>query len=102
MPATESENRLPRKLLGVWCYKCSFLSGLQQKNNRKSYLDLLNILKFDEPDPIIGSSRGELSCMFALITDDNVEFDLCADHGLQELIRDWLLDSIAPVFVNEC
>ena len=41
---------------------------------RKTYLDLLNILKIDESDPIIGSNNGELSCIFALITGDNVEF----------------------------
>ena len=29
---------------------------------------------------------------------DNVEFNLrSVDHGLHELIRDWLLDSTAPV-----
>ena len=27
------------------------------------------------------------------ITSDNVEFNLRADHGLHELIKDWLLDS---------
>ena len=42
----------------------------------------------------------ELSCIFALITGDNVEFILRADHGLHELVKDWLLDSTAPVFVN--
>ena len=60
------------------------------------------IIKFDESDPILGSNRGELSCIFALIIGDNVEFNLRADHGLHELIRDWLLDSTAPVFVNKC
>ena len=78
------------------------ISGGQQKNTRKSYLDLLNILKFDESDTILGSNRGELSCIFAPITGDNVEFNLRADHGIHELIKDWLLGSTAPVFVNEC
>ena len=64
---------------------------------RKTYLDLLNILKIDESDPIIGSNNGELSCIFALITGDNVEFNLHANHGLRKIIRDWLLDSTAPV-----
>ena len=49
----------------------------------------------------LGSNRGELSCIFALITGDNVEFDLRADHGLHELIRDWLLDFTASTFANE-
>ena len=29
MPVTESENRIPRKLIGAWCYKCSRLRGGQ-------------------------------------------------------------------------
>ena len=51
---------------------------------RKTYFDLLNILKFDESDPILGSNHGELSRIFALFTGDNVEFNLHADHGLHE------------------
>ena len=55
----------------------------------------------DPPEALIQSlavsNNGELSCMFALITGDNVEFNLRADHGLHELVRDWLLDSTAPV-----
>ena len=52
MSAKESENRLPRKLLGAWCYKTtgSHLCGGQRKNTCKTYLDLLNNLKFDESD----------------------------------------------------
>ena len=72
------------------------------KTIHKTYLDLLNNPKFAESDPILSSNNGELSCIFALITGDNVEFNLRADHGLHELVRDWLLDSTAPVFVNEC
>ena len=56
-----------------------------------------NNLKFDESDPILGSNNGELSCIFALITGDNVEFNLHANHGLRELVSDWLLGSTAPV-----
>ena len=70
MPATESDNRLPRKLLGAWCPTGKRLRGGQLKNTRHSYLDLLNNLKFDESDPILGSNKGELSCIFALINDD--------------------------------
>ena len=87
-----------RKILGAWCYKCHRLSGGHQKNTRKSYIDLLNILKFDESDPILGSNRGELIAAFSLL----LLLSIIADHGLHELIRDWLLDSTAPVFVNEC
>ena len=81
---------------------CRLPGSGQLKTTRHIYLDLLNILKFDKLDPILGSNHGELSCIFALITGDNVEFSLCADHGLHELVRDWLLDSTAPVFVNTC
>ena len=102
MPATESENRLPWKLLGAWCYKCSRLRGGQKKNTRKNYLDLLNNFKFDASDPILGTNHWELSCIFALITGDNVEFNLRADRSLHELVRDWLLDSTAPASMNEC
>ena len=62
---------------------------------------LLNNLKFDESDPILGSNKGDLSCIFALINDNNAEFNLRVDHGLHELVRDWLLDSTPPVLVNE-
>ena len=100
MPDTESENHLPRELLGVWCYNGNCHRGGQLKNTCKTYLDLLNNLKFDESDPILGSNHAELSCIFALITGNNVEFNLRADHGLHELVKDWLLGSTAPVFVD--
>ena len=76
MPATESENRLPRKLLGAWCSTGNRLRGRPQKNTRLAYPDLLNNLKFDESDPILGSNKGELSCIFVLINIDNAEFNL--------------------------
>ena len=85
-------------MFGLLCCCC----GRQLKTTHKTYLDLLNILKFDELDPILGSNNGELSCIFALTTGDNVEFNLRDDHGLRELVRDWLLDYTVPVFVNEC
>ena len=97
MPATKSENPLPRKLLGAWCSTGNRLRSGQLKNTRHSYLDLLNNLKFDESDPILGSKKGELSCIFAVINGDNAEFNLQIDHRLRELVRDWLLDSTAPV-----
>ena len=72
------------------------------KNTRKNYLELLHNLKFGTSEPILGSNHGELSCIFALVTGDNVEFKLHVDHGLHELVKDCLLDSTAPVFVNLC
>ena len=53
MPATESENRLPRKLLGAWCPTGNHLPGRPLKNTRHSHLDLLNNLQFDESDPML-------------------------------------------------
>ena len=100
MPATESENRLPRKLLGAWCYNCSRLRGGQRENICKTYLDLLNSNLMNVWDPILGTSsnHGELSCIFALITGDNVEFKTCV---LTMVSMNWLmirhLDSTAPV-----
>ena len=102
MPATDSENRLPQKLLGAWCPTGKRLRSRPLRNTHHSYLDLLNNLKFDESDPIVGSNKGELSCIFALINDDNEEFNLRVDHSLHELVKDWRLGSTAPVFVNEC
>ena len=67
MPATESQNRHPRKLLGAWCPTGNRLRGRPLKNTRHSYLDLLNNLKFDESDPILGNSKGELSFFFAIM-----------------------------------
>ena len=87
--------------LGInWCYNCSRLRGRQRKKTRKTYLYLLNNLKVDDSDPILGSNHGELSCSFALITGNNVELNLRADQGLHELVKDWPLNSTAPVFVN--
>ena len=87
---------LPRKLLGAWCSIGNCLRGGQLKTTRHVCLNLLNNLKFDESDPILGSNDGELSCIMALITlitGNNVEFKLRADHGIHELVRDWILDS---------
>ena len=47
IPATESENRPPKKLLGAWCSNGNLLRGRPLKTTRHAYLDLLNNLKFD-------------------------------------------------------
>ena len=44
-------------------------------------------------DPILGSNHGRVSWILVLITGDNVEFNLCAHHGLHELVKGWLQDS---------
>ena len=101
MPATESEIRLPQKLLGAWCYNCSRIRGGSRKNTCNTYLNLLNSLKFDASNPILGRNRGELSCIFALITGDRIELKLTSwPCGLHELVKDWQLGSIAPASVN--
>ena len=100
MPATESENRLARKLPGAWCNNYSRPRGGQRKNIHKTYLDLLNNLKFGASGPILRSNHGELSCIFALITGDNVAFNLRADHGLHGLVKNQLLDSTVLASVN--
>ena len=82
---------------GAWCSTGNRLRGALQKHAYHSYLNLLNNLKCDESYPIIDSNKGELSCIFALINGGNAEYNLCADHGLHQLVRDWLLDSTAPV-----
>ena len=55
-------------------------------------------------DTLHSTPCGELRCIFALITGDNVEFNFRSDHGLHELVSDWLngfldwlLDSAAPI-----
>ena len=57
--------------------------------------NLDKLARFFSPS-YLGSNKGELSCIFALINDDNAEFNLRVDHGLHKLVRDWLLDSTAP------
>ena len=49
-------------------------------------------LKFDRSDPVFGSDRGELSCIFALRTGDNVENNLRVNYGLHELVKAWSTD----------
>ena len=80
----------------IWTPKSS-LRYTEGKYLYRNYLDLLHNLKFDESDPILGSNHGEPSCIFALITGNNVEFNLRADHGLHELVKNWQLDSTASV-----
>ena len=87
---TEPSNRTTSNLMNQIQFSAAIMGS-------HTYLDQLNNLKFDESDPNLGSNNGELSCIFALITGDNVEFNLHANHGLRELVRDWLLDSTAPV-----
>ena len=79
MPATESENRLPGNSLVLGAtIEIVFAVASWKPRARPT------ILKLDESDPILGSNHGELSCIFALITGDDVEFNVHADHGLHE------------------
>ena len=66
----------------------AFVEILQvASSSEQHYLPSANHLKFDDSNPILGSNHEELSCIFALITGDNVGFNLRADHGLHELVR---------------
>jgi len=84
MPATQSENRFPRMLLGAWIYKGTRAQGRPLKSLRNSYWDLLKKLKFDDFDPILGSKIGELKDIIELIRDEPVEFNLRVDCGLHK------------------
>ena len=84
MPATQSENRFPRMLLGAWIYKGKRPKGRPLKSLRNSYWDLLKKLKFDDFDPILGSKIGELKDIIELIRDEPVEFNLRVDCGLHK------------------
>ena len=42
----------------------------------------------------------ELSCIFALITCGNVEYNLHADYGLYDLVKAWPTDSIVSPSVS--
>ena len=68
----------------AWCCKCKLHIGPPRKNTRKTNLELLLKLKFDDSDQFLGSDRVELNCIFALTTGDNIgkyNFFLQVDYG---------------------
>ena len=89
MPATQSDNRLPRMLLGAWIFQGKRARGRPLKSLRNSYLDLLRKLKFDDEDPVLGSKCGELQYIIDLICNEPVEFNLRVDYGLHSDIREF-------------
>ena len=89
MPATQSDNRLPRMLLGAWIFQGKRAQGGPLKSLRNSYLDLLRKLKFDKEDPVLGSKYGELKYIIDLICNEPVEFNLRVDYGLHSDIREF-------------
>ena len=89
MPATQSNNRLPRMLLGAWIFQGKRARGRPLKSLRNSYLDLLRKLKFDDEDPVLGSKCGELKHIIDLICNEPVEFNLRVDYGLHIDIREF-------------
>ena len=89
MPATQSNNRLPRMLLGAWIFQGKRALGRPLKSLRNSYLDLLRKLKFDDKDPVLGSKYGELKYIIDLICNEPVEFNLRVDYGLHSDIREF-------------
>ena len=101
MPQQKNHQRTPPPETPS-CYRCSRPRGAPVKNYHKTHLELLNNLKIDDSDPVIGSNNGELllSCIFALITGVTVEINLRADHGLHDLVNARLLDSTVSASVN--
>jgi len=90
MPATISDSRLPRKLLGAWCHDGKRARGHPRQTTRRAYLNLVKKLKFDDEDGILGSDKGELRCIFDLIRHDSAEFHLRVDQGTCDYVKEWL------------
>ena len=96
-PATLDDNRLPRKLLGAWCFGGKRRRGGQLKTLRKSYLDLLHKLQFDTKDTsdsALCSSYSTLRNILELIWNEPAKFNLRLDHGLNGDVRELLQDPI--------
>ena len=91
MPATISNSRLPRRLLGAWCFGGKRAPGKPPQTTRRAYLNLVKKLKFDEGDCILGNDKkGELRCIFDLIRHDPAEFHLRVDQGICDFVKEWL------------
>ena len=91
MPATTSNSRLPRRLLGAWCFGGKRAPGKPPQTTRRAYLNLVKKLKFDEEDCILGNDKkGELRCIFDLIRHDSAEFHLRIDQGICDFVNEWL------------
>ena len=93
----------PRKLLSDWCYKCKHPLGAPAKSTHKTHLEFL---KKSQIWWRIGSNSWEqlweLSCIFALTSGDNIEFNLHAGHVFHDLVKAWPLNSTVSTSVNEC
>ena len=91
MPATISDSRLPRMLLGAWCFGGKRANGLPRHNTRRAYLNLVDKLKFDKLDCFLeNNKKGKLRCIFDFIRYDPAEFQLRMDHGTCEFVKAWL------------
>ena len=99
----EADERFKRKIQAA----TRIATQTEQKEAKKQPVDTSN----QEPPDLIKKERIASTKhtwrslkrdIFALINGDNAEFNLRVDHGLHELVSDWLMDSTAPVFVNEC
>ena len=49
---------------------------------------------------LLGSNHEKLGSISGLLSGDKFEFNLHADHGLRELIKNCILDSTVPTAVN--
>ena len=97
MPATLDDNRLPRKLLGAWCFGGKRRPGGQLKILRKPYLDLLHKLQFDtndKSDSALCDSHGTLRNILEMICNKHVEFNLRVYHSLNGDGREWLTGTL--------
>ena len=91
MPATISDSRLPRMLLGAWCFGGKRVNGRPRHNTRRAYLNLVHKLKFDELEIFLGNNKkGELRCIFDLIRHNPAEFQLRVDQGTCAFVKAWL------------
>ena len=91
MPATISDSRLPRMLLGAWCFGGKRVNGRPRQNTRRAYLNLVDKLKFDKLEIFLGNNKkGELRCIFDLIRHNPAEFQLRVDQGTCAFVKAWL------------
>lgn len=62
------------------------------KNTRKTYLELLHELKFDDFNPVLGGDRVNKAIFCYYITGENVVYNLRVGYCLHKLVQAWLTD----------
>ncbi len=100
MPATISDSRLPRMLLGAWCFGGKRVNGRHKQNTRRAYLNLVDKLKFETSEIFLGNNKkGELRCIFDLIRHNPAEFQLRVDQGTCAFVKAWLNSDSCEFFI---